>query len=264
MAERKIAQNAVSRGKRRDNNILKVQILLSRILLSLRRLLMLKGGKTPHPKTLVASLRKQLVVFTAKIVFFKDPDQLTKDMFVVKFTKKSLAVKPQGSFVKSFCWTLSWGCVAQVVVGVLGWECGTSAPGINKKRPPPPAPILARWHFQKRGSGILLDPPSAREFLLKIDTSLAIATSGLRTNLLFEPPPLPKTPHSIFPTNVFFLSATQIWPEMTTSRDAKSTCFQGSRTSCDVMILALASKDHIMRWIFPAKAPLSDIQQCAY
>ena len=39
----------------------------------------------------------------------------------------------------------------------------------------------------------------AREFLLKIDTSLVIATSGLRTNLLFENPPLPKTPHVIFP-----------------------------------------------------------------
>ena len=38
----------------------------------------------------------------------------------------------------------------------------------------------------------------AREFLLKIDTSLAIATSGLRTNLLFENP-LPKFPHLIFP-----------------------------------------------------------------
>ena len=39
----------------------------------------------------------------------------------------------------------------------------------------------------------------AREFLLKIDTSLAIATSGLRTNLLFEKPPPPKTSRSIFP-----------------------------------------------------------------
>ena len=36
----------------------------------------------------------------------------------------------------------------------------------------------------------------AREILLKIDTSLAIATSGLKTNLLFEKPPFPKTPHS--------------------------------------------------------------------
>ena len=42
----------------------------------------------------------------------------------------------------------------------------------------------------------------------------------------------------------------QIWPESITSRDAKSTCFKGSRTSCDVIILAfwgkfLAGKDHI-------------------
>ena len=34
----------------------------------------------------------------------------------------------------------------------------------------------------------------AREFLLQIDTSLAIATSGLRTNLLFEKPPFRKPP----------------------------------------------------------------------
>ena len=34
----------------------------------------------------------------------------------------------------------------------------------------------------------------AREFLLKIDTSLAIATSGLRTNLLFEKPPFENPP----------------------------------------------------------------------
>ena len=34
----------------------------------------------------------------------------------------------------------------------------------------------------------------AREFLLKVDTSLAIATSGLRTNLLFEIPPFRKPP----------------------------------------------------------------------
>ena len=40
----------------------------------------------------------------------------------------------------------------------------------------------------------------AREFLLETDTSLAIVTSGLRTNLLLQEPPLPKTPHSIFPT----------------------------------------------------------------
>ena len=28
----------------------------------------------------------------------------------------------------------------------------------------------------------------------------------------------------------------QIWPEIITSRDAESTCFKGSRTSCDVII----------------------------
>ena len=28
----------------------------------------------------------------------------------------------------------------------------------------------------------------------------------------------------------------QIWPEVITSRDAESTCFKGSRTSCDVII----------------------------
>ena len=40
----------------------------------------------------------------------------------------------------------------------------------------------------------------AREFLQGIDTSLAVATSGLRTNLLLqEPPPFEKPPHSIFP-----------------------------------------------------------------
>ena len=36
-----------------------------------------------------------------------------------------------------------------------------------------------------------------REFFLKIDTSLAIARSGLRTNLLFEKPPFRKPPHSM-------------------------------------------------------------------
>ena len=40
----------------------------------------------------------------------------------------------------------------------------------------------------------------AREFLLKIDTSLAIATSGLRTNLLFEKPPSENPPFD-FPKN---------------------------------------------------------------
>ena len=34
----------------------------------------------------------------------------------------------------------------------------------------------------------------AREFLLKIDTSLAVATSGLRTNLLFGKPPSENPP----------------------------------------------------------------------
>ena len=37
----------------------------------------------------------------------------------------------------------------------------------------------------------------AREFLLKINTLLAIATSGLRTNLLFEKPPSENPPFDI-------------------------------------------------------------------
>ena len=49
----------------------------------------------------------------------------------------------------------------------------------------------------------------------------------------------------------------QIWPEIITSRDAESTCFEGSRTSCDVIIFALfgqlfAGKDHITWWMLPA------------
>ena len=39
----------------------------------------------------------------------------------------------------------------------------------------------------------------ARKFLLDIDTSLAVVTSGLRTNLLLQETPLPKTSHSISP-----------------------------------------------------------------
>ena len=31
----------------------------------------------------------------------------------------------------------------------------------------------------------------------------------------------------------------QIWPEIITSRDAESTCFKGSRTSCDVIIVGI-------------------------
>ena len=31
----------------------------------------------------------------------------------------------------------------------------------------------------------------------------------------------------------------QIWPEIITSRDAESTCFKGSRTSCDVIIFGI-------------------------
>ena len=42
----------------------------------------------------------------------------------------------------------------------------------------------------------------AREFLLKIDTSLAIATSGLRTNLLLKNPPS-ENPPSDFPKKLF-------------------------------------------------------------
>ena len=41
----------------------------------------------------------------------------------------------------------------------------------------------------------------------------------------------------------------QVWLEIITSRDAESACFKGSRTSCDVTIMAffgrLAEKDHI-------------------
>ena len=40
----------------------------------------------------------------------------------------------------------------------------------------------------------------------------------------------------------------QIWPEIMTSRDAESTCFKGSMTSCDVINfghLNLGRKDHI-------------------
>ena len=33
----------------------------------------------------------------------------------------------------------------------------------------------------------------------------------------------------------------QIWPEIITSRDAESTCFKGSRTSCDVILAAQKS-----------------------
>ena len=43
----------------------------------------------------------------------------------------------------------------------------------------------------------------AREFLLKIDTSLAIATSGLRTNLLFDKP-LSENPPFDFPNGVVY------------------------------------------------------------
>ena len=49
--------------------------------------------------------------------------------------------------------------------------------------------------FSSRGNLLLQG-----EFLLKIDTSLAIATSGLRTNLLFEKPP-PENPPFDFPRN---------------------------------------------------------------
>ena len=31
----------------------------------------------------------------------------------------------------------------------------------------------------------------------------------------------------------------QIWPEIITSRDAESTCFKGSRTSCDVILFGI-------------------------
>ena len=52
----------------------------------------------------------------------------------------------------------------------------------------------------------------AMEFLLKIDTSLKIiATSGLRTNLLFENPPFRKPPFDFPFFNVFFEG---IWREI--------------------------------------------------
>ena len=37
-------------------------------------------------------------------------------------------------------------------------------------------------------------------------------------------------------------SETNFWPEIVTSRDAESTCFKGSRTSCDVIFLAFFFK----------------------
>ena len=53
--------------------------------------------------------------------------------------------------------------------------------------------------------------------LLNIDTSLAIATSGLRTNLLFDKS-FPKTPHSIFPTKQRQIKETRIKAEANQSR----------------------------------------------
>ena len=49
-----------------------------------------------------------------------------------------------------------------------------------------------------------------------------------------------------------------IWTKIMTWRDAESTCFKGSRTSCDVIILGifcqiLAGKDHITWWMLPAE-----------
>ena len=49
--------------------------------------------------------------------------------------------------------------------------------------------IVERAAFSSRGNLFI-----ARELLLKVDTSLAIATSGLRTNLLFENPPPSENP----------------------------------------------------------------------
>ena len=50
---------------------------------------------------------------------------------------------------------------------------------------------------------------------------------------------------------------TQIWLEIITSRDAKTACFKGSRTSCREIIFGilganLARKDHITWWMFRA------------
>ena len=50
----------------------------------------------------------------------------------------------------------------------------------------------------------------------------------------------------------------QIWLEIITSRDAKSACFKGSRTSCREIIFGifwrqiLARKDHITWWMLTA------------
>ena len=47
----------------------------------------------------------------------------------------------------------------------------------------------------------------------------------------------------------------QIWPELITSHNAESTCFKGSRTSCDVIHFGSlgAGKDHITWWMLPAE-----------
>ena len=50
--------------------------------------------------------------------------------------------------------------------------------------------IVERAAFSSRGNLSVI----AGEFLLKIDTLLAIATSGLRTNPLFEKPPSENPP----------------------------------------------------------------------
>ena len=57
-------------------------------------------------------------------------------------------------------------------------------------------------------------------------------------------------------------SSRKFWPE-TITRDAKSTCFKGSRTSCDAIIFVffqtVAGKDHITWWNLPANFSVSEL-----
>ena len=69
----------------------------------------------------------------------------------------------------------------------------------------------------------------AREFLLKIDTSLAIATSGLRTNLLFENPPLRNPPHSIFLGPLVGSPQMWVWPQLVFAGSPPSPIVIGGR-----------------------------------
>ena len=69
--------------------------------------------------------------------------------------------------------------------------------------------IVERAAFSSRGNLLYIYIYIAREFLLKIDTSLAIATSGLRTNLLFEKPPLSENHPFEFPDPQMKIGAPQ-------------------------------------------------------